>query len=381
MTASIPQTDPKANYLAHKAEINAAIAAVLDRGWYILGREVEAFEREFAEHLGVKHVIGVASGTDALHLALRACGVGPGDGVVTVSHTAVATVAAVELAGALPVLVDIDPTTFTMDCECLMNAVRRQQGIPLKAIIPVHLYGHPANMPSLLEIAESRGLKVIEDCAQSTGAAIGGRKTGAWGHMAAFSFYPTKNLGALGDGGAVATNDSTLADRARQLREYGWRQRYISEFCGMNSRLDEVQAAILRVKLRHLDRENACREDLAAEYRAALKDSCVGLPTVAADCRHVYHQFVIRTPKRDALQTHLRERGVSTLVHYPAPVHRQPAYQGRLSQVGTLTFTEQIAQEILSLPMYPELALNQIHMVARLIKHWEATIATTPTAG
>src|SRR5258708_7742541 len=270
-TMSIPPSDPAANYPAHKREIAPAIGAVLAGGSYILGPQVEAFEREFAAYLGVSHAIGVASGTDALHLALRACGVRPGDGVLTVSHTAVATVAAVELAGAAPVLVDIDPATFTLDCSALEAAVRTDWGVRLKAIIAVHLYGHPANMPAVMDIAGRHGLHVIEDCAQSHGASIAGRKTGSWGHVAAFSFYPTKNLGALGDGGAVVTNDSAFADRLRSLREYGWRRRYISDEPGMNSRLDELQAAVLRVKLPYLDSENACRSKHAEAYGVALE--------------------------------------------------------------------------------------------------------------
>src|SRR5438132_7055559 len=233
---------------------------------YILGDEVARFEEEFAHYLGVQYAVGVGSGTDALHIALRACGVGPGDTVLTVSHTAVATVAAVELTGATAVLTDIDPATATMDVNSLAEAIQKQHSGRLKAIIPVHLYGHPADMPAIMTIAERHGLKVIEDCAQSHGAALEGRKTGTWGHVAAFSFYPTKNLGALGDGGAAVTNDRTVAEQLRLLREYGWRERYVSDFAGLNTRLDELQAAVLRVKLRYLDKENARRRELARIY-------------------------------------------------------------------------------------------------------------------
>ena len=297
MNPTIPQTDPRANYLAHKDEIDAAIAAVLAGGRYILGEQVAAFEREFAAYLGAgstegaTHAIGVGSGTDALHLALRACGIGPGDRVFTVSHTAVATVAAIELAGATPVLVDIDPATFTMDPNRLEEAVRRDEGgnssnvkrhssivTRHSAIIPVHLYGHPADMAAILEIARRYDLWVIEDCAQAHGATIDGQKTGTFGDIAAFSFYPTKNLGALGDGGAVVTSDPALAEQTRLLREYGWRERYVSAIPGLNSRLDELQAAILRVKLRYLDAENARRRALAAEYDRLLADSSVRTP-------------------------------------------------------------------------------------------------------
>ena len=365
MTMRIPQCDPKASYLAHKVEIDAAIGAVLERGRYILGPEVEAFEGEFAAYLGVEHSVGVASGTDALTLALRACQVKAGDGVLTVSHTAVATVAAIELAGAVPVLVDIDPANFCVDSNALEDAVSRDWGVPLKAVIAVHLYGHPADMPAVMAIARSHGLAVIEDCAQSHGASVCGRMTGAWGDMAAFSFYPTKNLGALGDGGAVATNDPRLAERVRLLREYGWRERYVSSLAGMNSRLDELQAAILRVKLRYLDRDNAQRRELGSVYNKVLTDTNLGLPGTSEAAVHVYHQYVVRSAQRDRLRDWLREQGVGTLIHYPQPVHTQPAYRGRIPHAG-LDRTEAAVREILSLPMYPELTLEQASEVGQL---------------
>jgi dTDP-4-amino-4,6-dideoxygalactose transaminase len=358
----IPQCDPRANYMAHKPEIDAAMARVLDRGRYILGQEVSAFEREFAAYVGTGHAIGVASGTDAVQLALRACRAGPGDGVLTVSHTAVATVAAVELTGAVPVLVDIDAATFTIDCNALEDAVRRGWGVPLKAIVAVHLYGHPADMPAILTIAERNGLAVIEDCAQAHGASIGGKQIGAWGDAAAFSFYPTKNLGALGDGGAVAINDPSLAARVRSLREYGWRDRYVSDEPGLNSRLDELQAAILRIKLRYLDGENARRRALAAVYEEILAGTEIGLPQCAAGAVHVYHQYVIRTRGRDELRARLDAQGVGTAIHYPVPVHMQPAYRGRV-RCGALDRTEAAVREILSLPMYPELDPEHIRRI------------------
>jgi len=390
----IPQTDPRANYLAHKAEIDQAIEQVLLGGRYILGEPVAAFEREFAAYLGANHAVGVGSGTDALHVALRACGIGPGDRVFTVSHTAVATVAAVELAGATPVLVDIDPATFTMDPNRLEEAVRRDErrmtndenaisaadGQPSfvlrpsssvirrrAAVIPVHLYGHPADMAAILEIARRYDLWVIEDCAQSHGAAIGGRKTGTFGDIAAFSFYPTKNLGALGDGGAVATSDAGLAEQARLLREYGWRERYVSAIPGLNSRLDTLQAAILRVKLRYLDAENARRRELAQRYTELLAGADVRLPAARPDVAHVYHQYVIRSARRDALQAHLRQQDIGTLIHYPVPVHLQPAYARRLSIGAGLPETEAAAGEILSLPIFPELSEEQVSRVAEAI--------------
>ena len=395
MTLTIPQTDPRANYLAHKDEIDAAIAAVLSGGRYILGEQVATFEREFAAYLGAGHAIGVGSGTDALHLALRACGIGPGDCVFTVSHTAVATVTAIELTGATPVLVDIDPATFTMDPSRLeetvkafdegrrtkdegsiasnvgrrSSVVRRPSSVVRRpsAVIPVHLYGHPADMAAILEIARRYDLWVIEDCAQSHGAAIGRQKTGAISDIAAFSFYPTKNLGALGDGGAVVTSDPALAEQTRLLREYGWRERYVSAIAGLNSRLDELQAAILRVKLRYLDAENARRGELARRYGEALAGADVRLPAARPDVTHVYHQYVIRSDRRNALQAHLRERGIGTLIHYPTPVHMQPAYAGRIAIGEGLPHTEAAAREILSLPMFPELRAEQAHRVAEAI--------------
>ncbi len=372
MSATIPQTDPRANYLAHKAEIDEAIGQVLMGGRYILGEQVAAFEHEFAAYLGAGHAIGAGSGTDALHLALRACGIGPGSRVFTVSHTAVATVAAVELAGATPVLVDIDPATFTMDPNRLEDALRHMNAGLRGAVIPVHLYGHPADMPVIVEIARRHDLWVIEDCAQSHGATISGQQTGTFGDIAAFSFYPTKNLGALGDGGAVVTSDGELAEQTRLLREYGWRERYVSAIPGLNSRLDALQAAILRVKLRYLDEENARRRALAHLYTALLVGADLRLPAARPAVTHVYHQYVIRSARRDTLQAHLRGLGIGTLIHYPVPVHAQPAYAGRL-RIGTgLPQTEAAAQEILSLPMFPELGVAQVQRVAEAIVAFRA---------
>lgn len=366
MTSDIPQTNPKASYLAHKHEINQAVADVLDGGFFILGNRVATFEQEFAAYLGASHAIGVASGTDALILALRACGIGPGDAVITVSHTSVATVAAIELAGAAPLLVDVDPRTFTMDPGRLEDALALNKGMRPKAVIPVHLYGHPADMPAIMDIASRAGLFVIEDCAQSHGASIQGRKAGCWGHMAAFSFYPTKNLGALGDAGAVVTGDSELAERTRLLREYGWRARYVSEICGMNSRLDELQAAILRVKLRYLDQQNARRRELAALYGRVLAKTDLALPGERPEAFHVYHQYAVLSPRRNALRNHLRNEGIATLIHYPVPVHSQPAYQHRITALQ-MERTEEIARQVLSLPMYPELTEDQVATVGRSI--------------
>lgn len=366
----VPQTDPKASYLAHQAEIDTAIYRVLNSGCYIMGQEVEHFEQEFAAYIGVSHAIGTGNGTDALELSLRACGVGPGDLVFTVSHTAVATVAAIELAGAMPVLVDIDPITYTMDPNSLEDALSRHHAGTPKAVIPVHLYGHPADMPLILKIAKYHGLFVIEDCAQSHGATLDGRMTGAWGDIAAFSFYPTKNLGALGDGGMVVTRDPELAKRVRLLQQYGWRERYISDIPGGNSRLDELQAAILRVKLQHLDKDNKRRQSLALIYDELLADIGLTLPEVRSGMNHVYHQYAVRLPQRDALQNYLQNAGIGTSIHYPVPIHLQPAYRDRLPFVTPLTWTEQVARQILSLPMFPHLSDDQIRRVSERIRHF-----------
>ena len=366
--------DPKASYLAHKDAIDAAVRRVLDRGWYILGQEVAAFEQEFAHFLGVQHVLGVGSGTDALHLALRVAGIGPGDLVLTVSHTAVATVAAIELAGATPVLVDVDPRTYTLDPNRLEDTLKvlGENLVHAKAIIPVHLYGHPADMPALMDLARRYNLTVIEDCAQSHGARQNGRMTGTFGQLAAFSFYPTKNLGALGDGGALATNDPELATRAKLLREYGWRERYVSELAGMNTRLDEMQAAILRVKLADLPAENARRRELAALYDRALESTPLERPRAWGGVQHVYHLYVVREPRRDALRCALQTQGVGTAIHYPVPVHLQPAYRDRIRLgAGGLPETERAARTVLSLPMYPQLTDEQVSYVCEQVSRWQ----------
>jgi len=364
----IPCADPHAGYLAHQGEIDAAVARVLGSGRYILGPEVTAFEREFADYVGVAHGIGVGSGTEALYLAIRACGIGAGDEVITVAHTAVATVAAIELAGASAVLVDIDPRTFTLDPTRLEAAI----GPRTKAVIPVHIYGHPADLDPMIGIARRHGLRIIEDCAQAHGARYRQRTVGSLGDVAAFSFYPTKNLGAIGDGGLVATSDPDLAEQVRLLREYGWAERYVSRIPGLNSRLDELQAAILRVKLRHLDDDNAGRSRIAAQYGELLGGSDIVLPLERDGARHVYHLFVVRSARRDELLAHLASAGVRALVHYPVPVHLQPAYRDRLRGADHLPETEAAASEVLSLPMYPELVAADIRRVASSVSAFAA---------
>ncbi len=362
----IPQANPHAQYASHRAEIDQAIARVLDKGRYILGEEAAAFEREFATYIGVHFGIGVGSGTEALHLALRACGIGPGDEVITVSHTAVATVSAIELCGARPVLVDIDPRSFTLDPNQLETAITPAT----RAIIPVHLYGQSADLGPILSIARQHDVRVIEDCAQAHGAVYRGRHTGAWGDIACFSFYPTKNLGAIGDGGFVATQDAQLAENARLLREYGWRERYVSDMAGWNTRLDELQAAILRIKLRTLDADNARRRHLAALYDELLTASPVAPPQAMSYGEHVYHLYVVQSARRDELQAFLKGRDIGTLIHYPLPVHLQPAYRGRLGDVGSLPETERAANQVLSLPMFPELSEIKVQQVAEAIREF-----------
>lgn len=355
---------PHADYLAHQTGIDAAIRRVLDSGHHILGPEVLAFEKEFAATIGAAHCVGVANGTDAVHLALRASGVGPGDMVATVSHTAVATVAAIELCGATPLLLDIDPDTFTLDPEKLEAALNSNPGV--KALVLVHLYGHPASMASV-EVARRHGLLVIEDCAQCHGAALNGRTTGTWADAAAFSFYPTKNLAAIGDGGAVLTNNETIAARLRELRQYGWKQRYISDSTGMNSRLDELQAAILRVKLASLYASNQRRRELAARYTAGLAGTSITTPVTRAGASHVFHQYVVRSPRRDALLAALNARNIPAAIHYPQPVHSQPAYAGRVQQ-SDLSETERACREILSLPLHPHLSEEAVDFTINAVR-------------
>jgi dTDP-4-amino-4,6-dideoxygalactose transaminase len=363
----IPFNLTKPQYLELKGEIDAAIHRVLDENIFILHREVEAFEREFAAYVGVKRAVGVGSGTEAIHLALWALGVGRDDEVLTVSHTAVATTVAISATGAAPVFVDIEPATYAMD----PSKLRERLSSRTKAIVPVHLYGHPANMQPILEFARENDLVVVEDCAQAHGAEYRGRRVGTFGQAAAFSFYPTKNLGAYGDGGAVVTNDDALADRLAMLRNYGWEtgKRYYSSIKGVNTRLDEMQSAILRVKLHHLDEGNERRRRLAGLYGEALAGvPQVVLPEEQPWGHHVYHLYVIRAQDRDRLQAHLREQHIGAQIHYPEPVHLQAAYEDMGHAKGSLPETERACKEILSLPFYPELDPSAAHRVAAAIR-------------
>jgi dTDP-4-amino-4,6-dideoxygalactose transaminase len=361
--------DPKASYLAHKEVLDQAIQETIASGWYILGPKVALFEEHFAAYLGASSCVGVGSGTDAVHLALRACGVGPGDGVLTVSHTAVATVSAMDWIGARPVLVDISPRTYTLDPQKAADTLRHQPAGWIKAIVAVHIYGHPADMGTLSEIAARHGVALIEDCAQAHGAMVGERMVGSIGDCGAFSFYPTKNLGALGDGGAVVTSQAAVTEQLRLLRQYGWRERYISIEAGYNSRLDELQAAILDCKLAWLDSDNNRRRDIARRYTEGLAGLPLETPVEEPDCRHVYHQYVIRLKDRDNLRRHLETQGIRTAILYPMPVHKQPGYSGRVEiGEGGMAITERIAQEILCLPIYPELSDSAVSSVIDAIR-------------
>lgn len=359
----IPIIDLKKQYESIQAELDEALKRIFTKGIYILGDEVSAFEDEFAKYCNASHAIGVGSGTDALTLSLLSCDVKAGDEVIAPSHTAVATIVAIEMTGAKPVLVDIDIQRYTLDPNQVEKAITNKT----KAIIPVHLYGCPADLKPILEIARQKKIFVIEDCAQAHGAKYQGQRSGSHGDIAAFSFYPTKNLGAFGDGGMIITTDSSLADKAKLLRQYGWKNRYVSQIKGTNSRLDELHAAMLRVKLKYLDAWNQRRRDLANLYLNILSNTDLILPMQPKNCEHVFHQFVIRHPQRDALKEFLKQKQIHTLIHYPVPVHLQPAYKNLGYEKGSLPNTEKAANEVLSLPMYPELTEEQVKFVCKCI--------------
>jgi dTDP-4-amino-4,6-dideoxygalactose transaminase len=369
----IPQGDPGASYRAAREAIDAAVARVLGSGAYVLGAEGAAFEAEFAGWLGgaATRVLGCGNGTDALVLALRALGVGPGSAVATVSHTAVATVAAIEMAGAVPVLLDVDPDSFTLDpAELSAVLADPPAGLPpIRAVIPVHLYGQPAELDAICAAAARHGAAVVEDCAQAHGASFDGRAVGLWGAAGTFSFYPTKNLGAFGDGGAVAVGDPQLAERVEALRQYGWGQDRISGRAGVNSRLDEIQAAVLRVKLHRLAEDNARRRSIAAAYDEALANGPLTVPIRLPRRGHVFHQYVIRAPERDRVRAQLAADGIGSAVHYPVPVHLQPAYAGRIPLgPAECRATETLVGQILSLPMHPHLSAAQVARVCAALR-------------
>lgn len=356
----IPLIDLVAQYHSIRQEIDQAIQDVLESGVFILGPNVAAFEEEIAAYLGVRYAVGVASGTDALLLTLRAYGIVAGDEVIVPAYTFFATAEAVSQAGATPVFVDINPQTYCLDVAQLEARITPCT----KAIIPVHLYGHPADMAPILELAKRRGLKIIEDNAQALGAEYQGHKTGSLGDAGCLSFFPSKNLGGYGDGGMVVTNDPRLAATVRKLRTHGWQAKYHPEMVGWNSRLDELQAAILRVKLRHLDAWNERRREIAGTYRALLADSAVKLPQEAPDAKHVYHLYVLRVMERKAVQEHLRSLGIASGVYYPLPLHRLEPYRHLGYGPGSFSEAERAAQETLANPLYPEMAEDQIEAVA-----------------
>jgi dTDP-3-amino-3,4,6-trideoxy-alpha-D-glucose transaminase len=361
---TIPFLDLHTPYRELSDELDAAYRRVMESGWYILGAEVEAFESEFAAYCGARHCVSVGNGLDALALTLRGLGVGPGDEVIVPAHTFIATWLAVSAAGALPVAADVDERTGNLDPAAARAAVTPRTA----ALMPVHLYGQPADMDAVSAVARRHGLKVVEDAAQAHGARYGGRRAGALGDAAGFSFYPVKNLGALGDGGAVTTDDGELAARVRLLRNYGSRVKYQHEQRGGNSRLDELQAALLRVKLRHLDDWNARRAAVAARYRAALAGlPGLALPHVPDDVEPVWHLFAVRHPRRDELQHHLSRCGIGSMVHYPVPPHQSGAYRDGAWRGGGLAVAERWARECLSLPIGPHLSREDAGLVAAAV--------------
>lgn len=361
---NIPLIDLSIQHRNLRAEINSAIEGVLDRGDFILGQDVSKLEEEFAAYCGTKYAVGVDNGLSALELSLRAFGIGEGDEVIVPAHTFTASAAAISFAGAKPVFVDVNPETFGIDVEKIEAAITDRT----KAILPVHLYGLPADMDRITAIAEKHNLVVVEDACQAHGALYKGKRTGSLGHAAGFSFYPTKNLGACGDAGIITTNDSSVVETIKALRNCGQRAKNVHELSPFNHRLDNLQAAILRVKLRYLDQWIASRRKLAALYNESLAGSNVIRPVEPRGYEHVYHLYVIRSDRRDALQAHLKERGIGTAIHYPNPVHLQPFYSNGVNRHGQFPAAEKICNEILSLPIYPELSEEQVELVTSEIE-------------
>lgn len=359
----VPLVDLRAQYHSIKREVDAAVSGVLESGQFVLGGEVASFESEFASYCQSEYAVGVNSGTSALHLALLAAGIGPGDEVITVPFTFVATVAAILYTGARPVFVDIDPHSYTMD----VGQVEATMSPHTKALLPVHLYGRPADMDPILDVAGRHHVVVIEDAAQAHGAEYKGHRVGSIGHMGCFSFYPGKNLGAYGEGGAVTTSNPEYARTVRMLRDWGAERKYYHQLKGYNYRMEEFQAAILRVKLRHIDRWTTARRSHARHYSALLERIDVPTPVSPEYCRHVYHVYAIRLPHRDETQSILDARGIQTGIHYPTPVHLLPGYADLGYKEGQFPQSERAATEVLSLPMFPELRQSQIEWVASSI--------------
>ena len=365
MTTEIKFLDLHRQYQEIRGEVDTAIANVIAEAAFISGPYARSFEQEFARYLGAAHCVGVGNGTDALEIAFEALDLPAGSEVIVPANSFIASSEAVTRSGLRVVFCACDRRNYTLD----LADVRARITPATSAIVAVHLYGHPADMDPINEIAKKHGLFVLEDCAQAHGSAVAGRTTGTWGDAAAFSFYPTKNLGAIGDGGAILTNDAAMAARVRRLHQYGWQERYISHESGMNSRLDELQAAILRAKLPTLRADNARRAALAAIYTQALRGTVYTPPAPPADTTHVYHQYVIRAPRRDALAAALSARGIPWAIHYPQPVHLQPAYAGRVALgTGGMAATERASQEILSLPLHPHLDEAAIHHVVQALR-------------
>jgi len=368
----VPFLDLTRQYKGIEEEILSATRKVYEKGRFILAEEVSAFEEEFSHYCGVRFGVGVDSGTDALHLALKALGIGEGDEVITVANSFIATALAISLVGAKPVFVDIDTEAHTMDPNALEHFLRlrkkRGEKQKIKAILPVHLYGHPAEMDSITDIANRYQLPIIEDACQAHGAEYEGKKVGSFGVLGCFSFYPTKNLGAYGDGGIVVTSEKKLYEKLRLLRCYGEKKKYYHILKAGNNRLDEIQAAILRVKLKCLDRWNEERRRKAQIYKRMLEGAGVLCPVEKEKAKHVYHLFVIRTKKRSSLQASLKEKGIETLIHYPIPIHLQRAFKELRYHRGDLPLTEQYSREILSLPFFPEMTESEMEEVATLIK-------------
>jgi len=363
----VPFGDLTRHYLGMKEEIDAAVSRVLASGWFVLGGELSTFEEAFAAHLGVRHAIGVGSGTEALHLALVACGVKPGDEVITVPNTAIPTLSAISFAGATPVLVDVDPLSFCINPDLIEEKISART----RAIIPVHLYGNCCRMDEVMAIAGRHHLAVIEDACQAHGAEYQGGKAGTFGAYGCFSFYPSKNLGAFGDGGMVVTDDDERARQIVLLRNYGQLERYYHEIKGFNSRLDEMQAAILLAQLPHLESWNRRRREIAALYSKAISHPAVILPRPQEESRHVFHLYVVRCQARDALRRHLAYHGIGTQIHYPVPCHLQNAYRDLGVPAGSHPVAERCAAEVLSLPIYPELSDEEVLYVAETINHFE----------
>jgi dTDP-4-amino-4,6-dideoxygalactose transaminase len=359
----IPMVDLKTQYARLKDEIDQSVREVLESCAFVLGPNVQAFEAEAAAYLGVKHAIGCASGTDALHLALRAAGVGEGDEVITTAFTFIATAEAIRYVGARPVFVDIDPRSFNIDPAAVEAAITDRTA----AVLPVHLFGQPADLPRIAALCDKHGLHLVEDCAQSFGATVGGRQTGTFGIGAGWSFFPSKNLGCYGDGGLVTTPDDTVAERVKVLRNHGSKVRYYHDVIGYNSRLDEMQAAILRVKLRHLDEFNASRRRVAHLYSELLTDLPLETPYEDGIGVHVYHQYTLLSDRRDALMRALQEAGIASAVYYPVPLHRQQAFQEDCAGLS-LPVTEAVSRRCLSLPIYPELEDAAIRRIVEVIR-------------